>query len=396
MQKRLEIIYDVDPSQGGPTEAIRQQASRYEAEGVVGHVVSMDPSDAPWLEGFPLKVFALGSPMAARKPDRWPWGRYGYDPRLLVWLRAHVHEYDIVVVHGLWNYAAMAARRALVGSKTPYVVFTHGMLDPWFKKKAPLKAALKQIWWLFNEGPLLRHARFVMFTSEDERRLARGAFFPYRVRERTVAYGVADPGGDIEAQTAAFRAAAPKLTRPYLLYLSRIHPKKGCDLLIDAFATVYGPRDDLDLVVAGPGNPLEIQALQRRAATRGVARRVHWTGMLRGEAKWGAFRNAEAFVLPSHQENFGIVVAEALACARPVLITNKINIWREIAEAQAGFVDDDTLAGVERLVRRLTTLSGAQKAEIGARARACFLHSFEIGGAARDMSAACRDAIGAG
>ncbi|MGA2494083.1 MAG: glycosyltransferase [Roseiarcus sp.] len=395
MIKRLKIISGVDPREGGPIEGIRQQAVHTAAMGIDEDIVCLDPPDAPWVMDLPQKVFALGEPLArARSWQKLlPWRRYGYHPDFVPWLRAHVHDYDLVMVHGLWNYATMGARRVLVGADVPYVVFTHGMLDPWFKRKYPIKNALKQFFWWFNEGPLLNNARFVLFTSEEEKLLARGAFTPYRVRERVIGYGTSDPGGNAAAQTSAFRALLPGLAKPYLLYLSRIHPKKGCDLLVDAFAEVFGANDDLDLVMAGPGSSGFVQNLRRQAVARGIGSRVHWPGMLYGEAKWGAFRNAEAFILPSHQENFGIAVAEAMACGVPTLITNKVNIWREVASAGAGLVDSDDVPGVERLLRRFLAMLPDERTQMRRRARAAFLELYEVTNAVATINAACRDAV---
>src|ERR1035437_10156512 len=112
-----------------------------------------------------------------------------------------------------------------------------------------------------------------------------------------------------------------------------------------------------------------MKALAKRLGIQG---HVTWTGMLAGDLKWGAFYQAQAFVLPSHQENFGIAVAEALACGRPVLISNKVNIWREIAEDRAGLVENDDRAGAVQLLRQWTGMSATAKTEMGRRAADCF------------------------
>jgi glycosyltransferase involved in cell wall biosynthesis len=106
---------------------------------------------------------------------------------------------------------------------------------------------------------------------------------------------------------------------------------------------------------------------------------VSFIGMLQGEIKWGAYDAAEIFVLPSHQENFGIAVAEALASRVPVLTTNKVNIWREIEGAGAGFIDIDTQAGIDRLLRRWLEMPEPERLRMRERAIACFLDLFEIG-----------------
>lgn len=393
MRLRLRVIAGVDPRQGGPIEGIRQQAPFHASAGIEEHVVCLDPPDAPWVKDFPLKVFACGERMgAAPSGTVYPWHRYGYSPAFIPWLKANVRNYDVVTVHGLWNFATMGARAALVGAGVPYLVMTHGMLDPWFKRNFPVKGAMKQALWWFNEGPLLNNARAVLFTSEEERILARGSFTPYRLKERVVAYGTSDPGPLMPGQIEAFRELVPNLRRPYLLYLSRIHPKKGCDLLIDAFAEIIRDGLDVDLVMAGPVSDDYLAELKAQAEWKGIADRIHWPGMLRGQSKWGGFHGCEAFVLPSHQENFGIVVAEAMACAKPVLITNKVNIWREVT-AGGGFADEDDLPGVTRLLRRFAALSSDDRHVIGERARATFLSSFEVSRAAEDLNAACRDAM---
>jgi glycosyltransferase involved in cell wall biosynthesis len=259
-----------------------------------------------------------------------------------------------------------------------------------------VKHAAKQLYWLVAQGRVLSDAQCVLFTTEEERRLARQSFFGFgRYREEVVAYGAAGPSGEPEVQIQAFRAKLPAIgERRFLLFLSRIHPKKGCDLLISAFAEVAAEHPYLDLVVAGPDESGWRKKLDVAASSLGIAGRIHWPGMLTGEAKWGAFRAAEAFVLPSHQENFGIVVAEALACGKPVLITNKVNIWREVEAAGAGLVADDDALGITSLLRRFLGMSEAEKATMGAAARRCFELSFDVKAAASSLADVLRRLVG--
>jgi glycosyltransferase involved in cell wall biosynthesis len=268
----------------------------------------------------------------------------------------------------------------LASGGASYFVFTHGMMDPWFRRTYPIKHLIKQLFWLFGEGRLLAGARSVLFTTQEERRLAQGQFLGWSsYRETVVGYGTAPPPPATIAQEAAFRAATPGLGgRAYLLFLSRIHRKKGCDLLVEAFAKVADQRPDLDLVIAGPDQEGLVAALQARAQALGIGERIHWPDMLRGDAKWGAFRGADAFVLPSHQENFGIVVAEALGCGTPVLITDKVNIWREVEAGQAGLVETDDIAGVEKLLVRWIETPAADRQAMAARARSVFMKDFDV------------------
>ncbi len=374
--KILHVISSVDPRGGGPIEGINQIARVQVTRGHVVEIASIDDPADPMLAASSLPVYALGPPITY----------YRYSPRLVPWLRANAHRYDAVIVNGLWQYGSYATWRALHGTDTPYFVFTHGMLDPWFKQAYPLKHLKKWLFWPWADYRVLRDAAAVFFTCEEERLLARRSFWLYRCNEAVVGYGTATPAGNPETQGAAFLARFPELgNKRLLLFLSRIHEKKGCDLLIEAFAAVCARDARLHLVMAGPDQTGWKTALSARAEQLDIADRITWTGMLSGELKWGAYHSAEAFVLPSHQENFGIVVAEALACGLPVLISNKVNIWREIESSNAGIIADDTLAGTKSLLERWLTLSVAERQRMRNAATQCFSSHFEINQAADSL-----------
>ena len=365
----LELISSVNPAGGGPIEGLKQAAAVAARRGAAVEVATLDDPAAPWIPDFPLPLHAFG-------PARL---KYSYTPRLVPWLRAHAHDYDAVVVHGLWQYHDFAARRALRGTSTPYYVFPHGMLDPWFKRTYPLKHLKKRLYWPWADYRVLRDAEAVLFTTEQERLSARQSFSPYRCREVVVGYGTAAPPGETAQQRATFHGAFPMLrdTRN-LLFLSRLHPKKGCDMLLAAFARVAHRDPRLRLVMAGPDQIGWQPTLVAQAQALGVAEKVTWTGMLTGDLKWGAYRAADAFVLPSHQENFGVVVAEALACGVPVLTSDKVNTWREVQAARAGLVADDSSAGTEQLLDKWLALSDAERLSMRIAAVAAFREHFEI------------------
>ena len=163
-----------------------------------------------------------------------------------------------------------------------------------------------------------------------------------------------------------------------MLFLSRIDKKKGIDLLLTAFAGHADTFPDLDLVIAGPDLAGLQAGLKDLSSKLGIAARVHWPGILSGAAKWGAFRAAEFFVLPSHQENFGVVVAEAMALSRPVLITNKVNIWREVELDGAGIVVDDNAEAIAAGLQEMCCLSPSQRDEIGRKGRLGFLNRYNL------------------
>jgi len=180
-------------------------------------------------------------------------------------------------------------------------------------------------------------------------------------------------------QIEEFYRALPALRgRRFLLFLARLHEKKGCDLLIEAFARAAESARGADLVMAGPDQVGMQAKLQRRAQQLGIAERVHWPGMIGGAAKWGALRTCDALILPSHQENFGVSVAEALRAGRPVLLSYAVNIWPEIENDGVGLADEDTLDGTVRLLQRWLSLSAAEQAAMAARAQPCFTARFSV------------------
>jgi glycosyltransferase involved in cell wall biosynthesis len=338
----------------------------------LGHtveIVTLDDPGREFLEEFPLTVHALG-------PSR---GSYRYTDKLVPWLKRHAREFDAVVINGLWQYHSFGAWRALHKSDIPYFVFTHGMLDPWFKHTYPIKHLKKWLYWPWSDYRLLRDAKAVLFTSEEERLLASKSFWLYRAHESVIAYGTSTPPDAAVELRERFFGAHPILRgRRIVLFLSRIHEKKGCDLLVRAFAGIAATDPSLHLVMAGPDQSGWVADLKNLASQLGVGDRITWPGMLKGDMKWGAFYSSEVFALPSHQENFGIAVAEALGCGLPVLISDKVNIWREVRAHDAGLVAPDTLKGTQTLLHDWIALTPGQMRTMSENARELFRSRFTV------------------
>jgi glycosyltransferase involved in cell wall biosynthesis len=372
----LHLISSVNPAGGGPIEGIKQLGTTLESAGHRVEIASLDAPNAAFLKQSPLAIYPLGPATL----------RYGFSSRFIPWLRANRNRYDAVIVNGIWQFHSFGAWRALHNSSTPYVLFTHGMLDPWFKKQYPLKHLKKWMYWPWAEYRVLRDAQAVLFTCEEERVLARKSFWLYRCNEVVVSYGTAKPKSNPEQERQEFFTHYPELRGKKLaLFMGRVHPKKGCDLLIEAFAKVLAQQPNWHLVIAGPDQVGWQEALNFRAAQLGLAPRITWTGMVSGGMKWGALRSAEVFVLPSHQENFGIAVAEALAVGAPALISNKVNIWREVESDGAGIAEEDTLEGTCRLLQSYTEMQEESKLAMRQAAQKCFEQRFEIRKAAETL-----------
>lgn len=392
----LHVVASLDPRAGGVCQAVRAMVAGLTATDVVSEVVSLDAAGANFLAADTFPIHTLG-------PSRGPWG---YSGQLTDWLTINVNRFDCIILHGLWLYPGYAVRRVLrrlgAQGKTPLprlFVMPHGMLDPYFQRASNrrLKAWRNWVYWKLIESKVVNEVAGVLFTCETELLLARQPFAPYHPqRELIVGLGVEEPAPCSTAMQQAFAAKCPELkNRPYLLFIGRIHDKKGVDLLVEAYIWANRTYDSATmqlpaLVVAGPGLDSEYgQSIQRLAAQLPPST-VYFPGMLTGEAKWGAFYGCEAFVLPSHQENFGIAVVEALACSKPVLISNQVNIWREINEANGGLVENDTLAGTHRLLERWCQLSKPEKQQMSIHAQAVYYTHFAVGPVAEKTASALR------
>ena len=388
----------MDPLTGGPCQGIRNSNLALSDLGVKREVVSLDSPLASFLGDDAFPIHAMG-------PGERIWG---YSPKLIPWLIENLGRFDVVIVNGLWQYHSYAVRKALILYKKQIMnnvnkpipklfIMPHGMLDPYFQRapERKLKALRNWIYWKLIEHKVINEAQGLLFTCEEELLLAREPFKPYRPKaELNVGYGIVEPPVHTFEMAQAFFAACPEVgKRPFFLFLSRVHQKKGVDLLIKAYKKVYDKRlnhNDLEfpaLVIAGPGleTPYGQQMLDLALEGTQINAPIYFPGMLKGDAKWGAFYMCEAFILPSHQENFGIAVAEALACSKSVLISNQVNIWREIIAAKGGIAADDTLDGTQELLEVWNNLSSDKKIETGKQARYCYEKHFKTRPAAKKL-----------
>jgi glycosyltransferase involved in cell wall biosynthesis len=369
----LHVIPSVDRESGGPIEALRQIGMSHQKYGHVIEVACVDAQDSPFLHDLPFPIHALG-------PGR---TSYAYSAKLTNWLRRHRAEFDAVIVHGVWQFPTDAVRAALSGH-VPYFVYTHGMLDPWFNQRYLFKHIKKTLFWHARLRRDLDEATGVIFTTEEEMERSICSFYPFHWKGIVAPLGIDDPPGDVQAPAIALDNRFPEWKEDrFLLFFGRIHPKKGCDLLLHAFSRIASEFPDLHLVMAGPGNAAYLASLQRIVNASGLANRVKWTGMISGPAKWGLLRAAEAFVLPSHQENFGIAAVEVMAVNTPVLISDKVQIWREVLRSGAGMVEPDSLEGTERLLRRWLAEDVPGQARFRKAAGACYRARFTAEQASR-------------
>jgi len=245
-------------------------------------------------------------------------------------------EADLLHIHGLWHPLGWWAGKYALNSNKPYVVSAHGMLDRYSLGKHAFR---KKLYFTLFEKNNLKNAVRVILTSEEEQRRIPQAVGKV-IRSEVVLLGADDPPErTVDSLREFFYQQYPVLKgRKIVLFLGRLHPKKGLHRLVNIFAEVVKKVPEVVLLVAGEGDNNYVQAVQREIRKRGLEDRVLFTGHLEDESKWSAMAVSDLFVLPSEQENFALSVVEVMKMGIPVVISREVGIWPYIKEADAGIV----------------------------------------------------------
>lgn len=276
--------------------------------------------------------------------------KYTFSPSLLIKALRLTSDYDIVHVSPVWNFTVLAGSLASILGGKPYVLSPRGTLYPetisfgtsW-AKKTYLNIIAKHY---------LKRA-VLHFTAEDEREKVM-EFIGLDCRSFVIPNGINVSEFNNLPSKKSFICRYPDMSdKKYVLFLGRIDPKKGLDILIDAFYKLSVDYNNLYLVVAGPDNSGYGREIHGCIQRYGLDRKVIFTGMLTGYDKLSAFVDAEMFVLPSYSENFGMAVAEAMACGCPVVISDKVGIYREIEENNAGIIVQTSADSVYNGIKKL-------------------------------------------
>jgi glycosyltransferase involved in cell wall biosynthesis len=348
--KILHVIPSVGPLRGGPSIMIHTMARGLTRGGLEVHVATTDDNGHVRLN-IPHSI-----PVSKEGVTYWYFPRqtrfYTFSWPLSRWLAQHVRDYDLVHIHALFSYAAIPAAFWSSHYGIPYIVRPLGTLNRWgLRNRRPW---LKKLSLRLIESRILAGAAAIHYTSEQERLEAAELGIVHKSIIIPNAVDMTMMPSD--RSVGRFRAFHPELTeRTIILFLSRLDPKKGLDVLLPAFGRLRELYTRALLVLAGNGDPAFIKHLQQEALRLGISSDILWTGFLSGEEKWAALADADLFVLPSYSENFGVAVVEALACGLPVVVSDQVGIHEEITETQAGLV---VPCKVEDLAQALIQLLG--------------------------------------
>ncbi len=345
--KILQIVPSISLVYGGPSQMVLGLSAALASEGVEVTVlttnsngdVGQPPLDVPLdrpveQNGYQVRYFPCS-----------PFRRYKFSLDLLRWLAGHAAEFDLAHIHALFSPVSTAAATVARSRHLPYLMRPLGTLDPADLRK---KKRIKQIYAALLERPNLAGAAGIHFTSPQEAKISER--FGTSTPEVVIPLGVKQPAMLPKGQ-ARKELGIPE-TQPLLLFMSRIDPKKGLNLLIPALEKLLEEGADFHFVLAGgnPQDPAYENKIREQLQASPLRDRTTITGFVTGEPKTALLQDADLFVLPSYYENFGIAVAEAMCNGTPVVISDQVYIWEEIQQAEAGWV---CACDVESLTKQL-------------------------------------------
>ena len=361
--KILSIIDSLNPKDGGPSHSLFDIALSNKQNNIqhdILYIVKKQKIND--LSG--IKIIALNDSIF----------KYGISLRLIFWLYQNKNNYNLFIIHGLWQFITLLSR-IIIPNK--YLVFTHGMLDPYFKSEK-FKSFKKKIYWNIFEKKNLLKAKFVLLNSIKEKKQINNTFVKTNgIKFKLINYGIYPKDINFKKSKLKFYSKF-KFLKNYklIVYIGRIHPKKGLDILIDAFEKIDNKR--YILLIAGDINNKYAKALIQKVKNKNNSKKIIFANFLKGEIKWGAISNAALTILPSHGENFGVSIAESLLAGTPVICSNKVGTSKQIKESNAGIIVKNNKLSLYQGIMKFINLSQKQKEKLSKNSITCFNKNFNI------------------
>ncbi|MBD2458452.1 glycosyltransferase [Nostoc sp. FACHB-87] len=379
--KILQIVPSISLIYGGPSQMVLGLAPALAKEGVKVTILTTDsngdtgqqPLDVPLnrpiqQDGYEIIYFRCA-----------PFRRYKFSLELLNWLKIHAKEFDIAHIHALFSPISSAAATVCREKKLPYILRPLGTLDPADLQK---KKQLKKLYVELIERQNLAGAAAIHFTSEQEAKIS--ARFGVKTKDLVIPLGV-KPTQRISASAVRSQLGIPEDV-PLVLFMSRIDPKKGLNLLIPALEKLLADNHKFHFVLAGtnPQDPDYENKIKFQIENSSLRSHTTITGFVSGELKAGLLQAADLFVLPSYYENFGIAVAEAMVAGIPVVISDQVHIWQQVSDSQSGWVGQTEVSSLLELLQQALQ-NPQERQRRGINAQKYALENFSWDAIARQM-----------
>ena len=366
--KILQIVPSISLVYGGPSQMVRGFSQALSAAGAEVTILTTDSNGD--VDEAPLDV-PLGVPVKEENYTVYyfrcsPFRRYKFSLDLLSWLWEHAQDYDLAHVHALFSPVSSFSATVLRQRGLPYLMRPLGTLDPADLSK---KKQFKQLYAAVLERPNLAGAAAIHFTSEQEARVSErfGTDTPGMV----LPLGV-NPLPPVAHEIDVYEELEIPRDRPLLLFMSRLDPKKGIDLLIPALETLQQEGLNFHLVMCGanPQDRAYEQSVYQQVQESELRSHVTLTGYVAGDRKAALLQAADLFVLPSYYENFGISVAEAMLAGSPVVISDQVHIWDTIQQTESGWICECTVDSLTQQLRDALKLPD-ERTQRGLNAQRC-------------------------
>jgi glycosyltransferase involved in cell wall biosynthesis len=335
----LEVIPTISPGFGGPAEVVINLTRELRALGIDAEIATTN-DDMPGIMDVPLgeKVEYRQVPVYffPRCPIRLK--QFLFSADLTQWLWHNIKSYDLVTAHILFSYAPDLLMTLARFHQIPYGVRTIGQLTPWALSQGHFKKALYSH---LIERTNLSNATFIHCTSPDEATDVTN--FGITTPKVVIPLGVNPPTQILDAKQQLRQGFGIAADVPIVLFMSRIHPKKRLDLLIQVLGELNSPQQPFHLLIAGAGEDKYVESLHQLVAQHQLQSQTTFAGFVTGIDKDLLLQGADLFVLPSYSENFGIALAEAMVVGLPVITTPGVQIASDIAQAHAGLIVEDAV-----------------------------------------------------
>jgi glycosyltransferase involved in cell wall biosynthesis len=335
--KILHVIPSISLVRGGPSQAVIDIVKALGDRGIEAEILTTN-DDGPNLLDVPLGQLVKYQQVPVRffsrfSPPIKPIREFAFSSQLTQWLWQHIQDYDLVHLHAIFSYTCTATMAIARLQNVPYIVRPNGLLCTWSLQQSRLK---KQIYLAAIERANLNNSRAMEFTAAQEQQEV--AALALKAQNFILPYGLSVPESISDARWRLRQKLQISAEVPIILFMSRLHHKKGLEYLIPALGKLK--NSNFSFVMAGNGSPEYEEKLENLLQGSGIKDRTYRTGFVRGEMKNLLLQGADIFALTSHSESFGLAVLEAIAAGLSIVTTSGVPLSTMVRQHQLGVITE--------------------------------------------------------